>query len=262
MWAALMGVLAMLAANGGGAPFIMIGNSKDPRILPVLNRYLRAGDYVSQRLAAADPGLGRRLGRDHQFDLPGSLAGVRKHAGCGAGTPGVVVYDIEHWTDTPEAEQRHPGESVAAGARIVRQTGCQVYALAPDGEFMGLKEECGYDFDAGLYDKVDWTQVELVSIQAQRMLSDTCAAKLTVDDYATFVSRVASYVRRRNPAIRVVTQVSFRYTPPEKIVDAMRRAAAVVDGFYVVYPAASVKACKFCSPDNLATVLAARTALR
>jgi hypothetical protein len=257
---ALLGILAMLARPGSApAPFVMIGNSTDPQIFPVLEQLLRRGDYVSAKLAGADPSLGRRMGRDHLFVLPGSLAGVRKHSGCGAGSPGVVVYDIEHWTDTPAAEQRRPGESIAAAARIVQATRCQTYALAPDGEYMGL-QECKYDFAAGLYEGVDWRQVELLSIQAQRLLSDTCAGSLTVEDYAAFVARVAAYVRGKNPAIRVVTQLSFRYTPPAKIIAAMHRVAAQVDGIYLVYPMHSTKPCNYCSPANLAAVLRARDA--
>jgi hypothetical protein len=254
---ALLSILAMLSGGAGAAPFVMIGNATDPRIFPVLDQYLRRGDYITEKLAAADPRLGRRLGRDHLYVLPGGLAAVAKHAGCGAGTPGVVVYDIEHWTDTPLAEQRQPGESIAAASRLVQATRCQTYALAPDGEFMGLGD-CRIDFNAGIYDRVDWSRVQLLSIQAQRLLSESCGGKLTVEDYAAFVSRVAAYVRAKNPAIKVVTQVSLRYTQPEQIVAAMRRVASQVDGFYVVYPAHSTRPCNYCSPENLATVLRAR----
>jgi hypothetical protein len=259
MTSALLGLLALLAGAASHVPFVMIGNATDAQILPVLERMLRRGDYVSERLAAADPRLGRKVGRDHLFVLPGGIPGIHKHLGCGGGTPGVVVYDIEHWTDTPEAEQRQPGASITAAARLVKSAGCQTFALAPDGEFMGLGD-CRIDFSAGIYGSVDWRRVELLSIQAQRLLSESCAGKLTVEDYATFVTRVAAYVRERNPAIRVVTQVSLRYTRPEQIVAAMRRVAAVVDGFYVVYPAHSTKPCRYCSPENLAAVLAARDA--
>jgi hypothetical protein len=252
---ALWGILAMLAPTT--SPFIMIGNSTDPQIFPVLEQLLRRGDYVSLKLAAADRRLDRKIGRDHLFVLPGGLPSVQKHSGCGSGTPGLVVYDIEHWTDTPVAEQRQPGASISAAARLVRATGCQSYGLAPDGEYMGLGD-CKVDFAKGIYESVDWSQVPLLSIQAQRLLSDSCIGKLTIDDYAAFVSKVATYVRSKNAAIKVVTQVSLRYTPPPKIVAAMRRVAASVDGFYVVYPANSTKPCNYCSPANLAEVLKAR----
>jgi hypothetical protein len=253
---ALLGILA-LSAHMSAAPFVMIANSTDPQILPVLDQQLRRGDYISERLALADAKLGRRVGRDHLFALPESLAGVRKHLGCGGGTPGMLVYDIEHWTETPEAEQRRPGQSISMAAGIVRQSACQTFGLAPDGEYMGLGD-CKIDFTSGIYDAVDWSQVQFLSIQAQRLLSDSCIGKLTLDDYVAFVTRVAAYVRQRNPAIKVVTQISFRYTPPDKLIAAMRRIAPQVDGIYLIYPAHSTRPCNYCSPANLANVLQAR----
>jgi hypothetical protein len=253
-------VLALLCVAMSGrlsaATFLMFASTSDPQVFPVLEQIMGPGDFISVKAANQAPKLGRRLGREHQFVLPGSLEGVRKDAGCGAGSAGVVMYDIEHWNETPLAEQRQPGKSIAAGAEIVNGSGCQKFAVAPDGQFMGLKEStCGYDFEAGLYRDVDWTGVDLLSIQAQRMLSDTCADKLTVDDYAGFVSRVAAYVKSKNPGITVVSQISLRYTPPEKLIAAMNRLNRVADGFYLVYPSHTANPCRYCTPANVDTVL-------
>jgi hypothetical protein len=253
--AALALLVATLAlGSGGGAPFAMFANSTDPSVFPALSQTLQKGDYVSARIAQADPHLGRRIGRDHLFVLPGSLSGVRKHLGCGPDSPGLVMYDIEHWTDTPDAEQQHPGESIAAAARLVHAAGCQRFGLAPDGEFMGMKD-CKQDFAAGLYQQVDWRQVDLLSIQAQRILADTC--NLSVDDYAAYVTQVTTFVKAKNPNLRVVTQISLRYTPTDKLQAALRKLGRAVDGYYLIYPAHSTKPCNFCSPQNAATVLRA-----
>jgi hypothetical protein len=256
MHLALAALLAALASVPS-PPFVMIGDAPYPPIYPVLQDLLLPTDFISAKLATADHRLGRRFARSQQFDLPTSIASVQEHAGCSTGTPGVLVYDIEHWTETPTSEQEHPGESIAAAARIVHGTHCQAYGVTPDGEFMGLGN-CTIDFAKGIYRAVDWTQVDLLSIQAQQLLSDTCAAKLTVDDYAAFVGQVATYVRRKNPEIKVVTQISFRYTPTDKLIAAMRRVAPEVDGIYILYPDNSTEPCQFCSPANLEALLKAR----
>lgn len=254
-------LLFALLPQVSAAPFLMFANSSDPTVFPVLEKFLTRADYVSAKIASKAPALARRIEPQHQYVLPGSLAGVKKNSGCNADNPaftkpGLVMYDIEHWTDTPASEQAQPAKSVAAAARIVHAGKCQQFALAPDGEYMGLKEgACEYDFEAGIYRSIDWTQVDLLSIQAQRLLSDTCA--LTVEDYAAFVSRVAAYVKSKNPKILVVSQLSFRYTPPEKIVAAMSKLAQAIDGFYLIYPASQKTPCRYCSAQSVTTVLQA-----
>ncbi len=239
-------------------PFLMFANSSDSKVFPVLRQFFEARDYVSFRIASQAPALARLIGRSHQFVLPTALDGVRKYSGCGTGKPGLVVYDIEHWNETPVSEQQQPGPSITAAARVTHADKCQLFAVAPDGQYMGLKEgACSYDFDAGIYRRVDWTQVDLVSIQAQRLLSENCAGTLTVEDYAGFVSRAAAFLRSRNPKITVVSQFSFRYTSPGQMVEAMRKAAPSVDGFYLAYPSNQKTPCRYCSPENVAEVLRA-----
>ena len=97
--------------------------------------------------------------------------------------------------------------------------------------------------------------MDLLSIQAQRLLSDTCANKLNVADDVGLVAHVAAYVRSRNPSIVVVSQLSFRYTPPEKMVEAMHQSSPAVDGFYLVYPSGQANPCHYCSAKNVAAVL-------
>jgi hypothetical protein len=250
--------LLILLPHAGAAPFLMFASTSDPTVFPVLEKFLTREDYAGAKIAAKAPAIARHIESQHQFVLPGSIEGVKKYAGCAATDPGIVMYDIEHWTDTPASEQSQPAKSVAAAARIVHASKCQQFALAPDGQFMGLKEGvCAYDFEAGIYRSIDWTQVDLLSVQAQRLLSDACADQLTVDDYAGFVSRVAAYVKSKNPKILVVSQLSFRYTPPEKIVLAISKLAQGIDGFYLIYPAGQKTPCHYCSAQNVATVLEA-----
>jgi hypothetical protein len=243
--------------------FIMY-SANAPRAAPgVFSQYLTPLDFV--RIESLPRGVD--VARKHRYVLPTSLrerwagdAGVRYWVdrGCGPRTPGVIVYDPEDRDLTPVAEIRRLAASIRRASRLVASTGCHRFGLAPGPTpFFGLDPaSCGYDLQLGDYKDVPWPDVDIIDIQAQRLLGGNCAHQQGVDTYYSLVSSVASFVRSRNPDIAVVAQVSFRDNPPERMTEAIARVADVIDGIYFSYPYTETQIpCRYCSPANLRTLL-------
>jgi hypothetical protein len=231
----------------------------------LVRRYFEPGDYV--RTESLPPRL--RVARKHSYVLPTTLRerwvgepGLRHwiRQGCGPGTPGTIVYDPERRTLTPAREQNNLVESVHRAAALVNSTGCHDFGLAPGAMLLfGLDDKsCTYDLDRGFYREIRWRSVDLVDIQAQRLLSDPCIVKGGVDQYASAVSHLAAYVRARNPGIFVVSQVSFRDNHPTSMIEGIARVSEVVDGIYFSYPSTNPEfPCRYCSRANLEMFLEA-----
>ncbi|MDE2571452.1 MAG: hypothetical protein KGM44_02885 [bacterium] len=229
-------------------------------IVDALRRYVTGQDYLGSRLGHEVPELGGRVGRAHLYALPPNLESLeRQSAGrCGSGTPGLIVYDGEHWQETPADEQEDMPRAIARGKGMVRATGCHDYGVAPDGEFIGIvPKTCSYELGDALHRRVDWDDISLFNIQAQRLLSDECDPRAGLKAYVTFVTEIARDVRAKSPRTKVSAQLSFRYTPPDRMVAAIRRLRGVVDGFYIAYPSNVGPRCAYCSPHNLEEVLEA-----
>lgn len=252
--------LVLVASSGVGGrgvawaaatPFFMFAATGSmSSVGSVLDRYVRPGDYLSAGIVSQDPGLASRIGRSNTFTLPPSL----RHAVC-TSDAGLVMYDGEHWTDTPPDEQADMPGAIARGKSMVKSGGC-AYGVAPDGIYVGLiPKQCNYDIDNAIHRQVDWDDIDLFNIQAQRLLSDQCAAQGGAQKYVAFVSQVAREVKAKNPHTKVSAQFSLRYSPPDRIISAINQLRGVVDGFYIAYPAKG--ACAYCTPQNLGQVLAA-----
>lgn len=245
------------------SPFFMFStaNPRDSGVFPVLETYFQSIDYVSIGVATADPSLAQRVENAHQYQLPPRLSSVQTQTnnGCSTGRPGLIIYDIEHWSATPQSEQNDPTGSIAQGANIVHAAGCGLsYGTAPDGQFMGLPPaSCTPDLSTSIYQGIDWTQVDFLNVQAQRILSDNCGGAQNMANYVSFVTTIANYVRGQNPNIMVSSQLSFRYTPPDTMVSAIQGLSGVADGFYLAYPDNSSIPCDYCSAANLQAVLQA-----
>lgn len=269
--AALAG--AACAAPGDDAPpslrrhdlFVMF-SARAPLDAPDVFR----ARFTTRDLARVDT-LPRGFGvpRARRYALPTSLRerwagwpGVRHwvRRGCGRGTPGLIVYDPERRELTPPSEQRRLIASIRRAERMVRATGCHSFGLAPGSTpLFGLDPaRCDFDLGRGSYRRVAWRRVDLVDVQAQRLAGDDCAARDGLARYDELVTSVARYVRARNPRIRVVTQVSFRDSPPARMVEAVARVAPVVDGVYFSYPTTNdAIPCRYCTPANMDAFLGA-----
>ena len=240
-------------ARADAQPFFMFAASGQlASVGGVLEQYVRPGDYLADSIARKDPSLGARVGRSNTFALPASIE--RATAGCNA-TAGLVIYDGEHWEDTPSDEQADMAGAVSRGKSAVKSAGC-AFGIAPDGQFAGLvKGACDFDLNSALHRRVDWDDIDLYDIQAQRLLSEKCVAQGGIQKYVSFVTAVAHEVHAKNPHTKVSAQFSLRMTPPDLIVSVIKQVRGVVDGFYIAYPGRG--GCPYCTPQNLAEVLGA-----
>jgi hypothetical protein len=244
--------------------FIMY-SANAPRDAPrIFRRFFTRRDYARVESLPAN----FRVVRRHRYVLPTTLRdrwagepGVRfwVRRGCGPGTPGLIVYDPENRELTPASEIRQLPASVRRAAELVSSTGCHRFGLAPGSTpLFGLDPvTCTYDLDEGHYRELPWRTIDLVDIQAQRLLGDACVGQEGVEKYSAVVSALARFVRERNPDIRVVSQVSFRDSPAERMQEGIAAVADVVDGIYFSYPSREEEIpCRYCSPANLRRLLA------
>ncbi|HLY56691.1 MAG TPA: hypothetical protein VKS60_14095 [Stellaceae bacterium] len=252
------------AASAETGPFFMFAASKfaetgeRQRIEAVLSAHLTARDFVSLGLTKAFPALGARIPRENVFVLPPNLtqvaATIRK--GTGDGTPGLLIYDGEHWEATPGDEQGDLPGAVLRGKALTRKSAGHRFGFAPDGIFVGVRPaRCGFDLNEAVHRRVDWSDIALFNIQAQHLLSDGCDASGGFASFVDFVVAVAGDAKAAAPHLLVTAQLSFRDTPPDRMVRAIRRLRGIVDGFYVAYPSNVGPVCRYCSPENLGTVL-------
>ena len=251
------------AEEGRSPPFFMFANSRfadraqDEAVRAVLRQYLDGRDYLGVELRKRDPELTRRISRDHTFALPASVAAVRKRAE--GGEVGLLVYDLEHWSSTPAEEQQGPAGAVNQALAAARsRSGCR-FGISPDGTFLGIDLKTrDTSMNRSLLPKIDVSKLDLVGLQAQRLLSDEWAADGGRERYVSFVSALAKDLKQRNPKILVVAQVSFRYTTAERTIEAMRLVRGEVDGFYLAFPATTPNVpCRYCDAEKLRQVLAA-----
>jgi hypothetical protein len=251
---ALTGILHTFSAGAAASPFFMFSASQaGSAVDSVLAEYVRPEDYLAAPVVRNDPALAERLSSSHIYALVPNLAGVERQCRSGAA---MVIYDGEHWPSTPADEQDDMPAAIARGKSIASSRGC-AYGVTPDGEYVGLiPKRCGYDLQRAIHREIDWDDIALFNVQAQRLLSDRCAAQGGMAGFVTLVTAVAQEVRAKNPETKIAAQFSFRYTPPQRMIEAMHRLRGVVDGFYIAYPAER-GSCSYCSPQNLSEVLAA-----
>jgi len=249
------------SAAKNGAPFFMFTTSRfadDERdgVFAALREYVGGRDYLGWRLASEIPDVGKRLDRSHLYVLPASLKAVsRQSADCGAGA-GLILYDGENWAETPSDEQANMPAAISRAKGAAKAAGCAHFGISPGGEMVGIiPDACSFDLSKAIHRHVDWADITLFNIQAQRLLSDQCNGRAGVKAYVKFVSTVAQEVHAKNPLTKISAQLSFRYTPPSRMIDAIRQLRGTVDGFYLAYPRNVGGRCDYCSSQNLQAVL-------
>ena len=246
---------------GSAEHLFVMYSSNTPRAL--FDSFFTEGDYVrTDTPAAAD------VTRRYRYALVTTLRrrwnghpGVRAwtERGCGPASPGLIVYDPEFRLEwTPPSEPKNLIASVRAAARMVRATGCHRFGIAPGAlPFFGLDPiDCDVDLAAGVHNRLPWRSIDLVDIQAQRLLGEHCLPRGGMDLYERTVSELAASFKRANPEIEVLGQVSFRDSEASTMRSAISRIADEVDGIYFSYPTNNPDfACNYCEPRELKTLL-------
>lgn len=249
-----------------GSDLAILYSAIAPREAPeVVSRFFTARDYA--RVDSQPPG--RTVDRAHLYALPTSLRdewagypGVRHwiREGCGEGTPGLVIYDLEFRSLSPPEEQRDFVGATKRAAEMVESTGCHSFGIAPGATpLFGLDPQtCTYDLEEGLHERMPWSRIDLLDIQAQRLIGDHCVDREGLETYDELIGELGARVRERNPEIKVFAQVSFRDTPPERMVEAIALVSDDIDGIYFSYPSTHATIpCDYCSPRNLEVLLTA-----
>ena len=256
---ALMAIDARAVTAAAKGPFFMFTSwqfattSEAREVGAVLRRHTGSDDYLGVNVERQFPDLAGRISRMHVYALPPSLAAVERATvgKCGART-GLIIYDGEHWEETPPDEQANMAKAIERGKTIVRQSGCQDYGIAPDGQYIGISPgTCRYDPAASIHRSINWTGITLFDIQAQRLLGPDCIERAGVDAYVAAVRSIASDVRARLSFPKIVAQLSFRLTAPNRMIAAIKQLSGIADGFYIAYPSNVGPACSYCSPANL-----------
>ena len=250
--------------SGTGARTSSSGAPRDPRgLVWILTRSALA------QVAALDPAALRVLeaGRiyeivsDRQRPLAGvtavvtedftSYADLSSAIAAGQLLPGVqaVLYDPEHWSFTPLAEQQNVTTYIGEAATLAHRHGLQIIVtpsldlvdvLAPGaaGDTVSRFLATGIEQAAAAADVVD--------VQAQSKEHDPAA-------YASFVLQAASAVHGRRTAAIVVAGISTN--PPSGPVTGAGLAAAMTavlgqaQGFWLNIPKPGPK-CPSCGPPD------------
>jgi hypothetical protein len=128
----------------------------------------------------------------------------------------MIVYDIEHWENTPESEQMDPSQSISKGAGIVHEEGYR-YGTTPDAVML-----------MDNYKKINWTEIDFLGMQLQRFSQN-------VTEYSSIAKEISSFVRCKNPNIEIFTQLSFRFTDANDMIRVIESVKDIVDGFIIAY---------------------------
>ena len=189
---------------------------------------------------------------------------------------GTIAYDAEPSTDPNNArELLNIRNSITTATGLVTGT-CHTLALSLYPENIGIDPgACSYKISARpdgkinlLYDNVkqpvNWSGVSLVVLQAQSLLNDgffACPPVATpafIRNYTQAVGQIARVLRKKNPQMLIIAQVSLAFSSKGTAVTAMKalynpkHTTNPVDGFYIAYPGAQ---CPACTAANLGALI-------
>ena len=237
--------------------FAMESTALDPATIPVVARYFTSQDYLGRRAVTRNATLIDVVPISHQIQFSSDIQGIQQYVqrGCSPQTPGVFFYHFGEPGKTPANETADPVGSVARAAAVAH-TGCNRFGLIPEGSFFGINA-CAATLANAPYQRVDWTAVDYVDITLGGLLRDDCMAHSSVANYVSLVKTIAATLRASNPKMVIAAHLSFRETPPEVMRQAVEGLTAVVDGFWLAYPMNSREEHRYCTAQNLETLLSA-----
>ena len=149
-----------------------------------------------------------------------------------------ISYDIEHWERTPESERVDPLLSISRGAGIVHEAGFS-YGITPDAEML-----------IDNYKRINWSEIDFLGMQLQRFSQN-------IEEYSSLANEIASFAKCKNPNIEIFTQLSFRLTDANDMINIIDNVHDIVDGFIIAYDTNTrADSCiSGCSPSQLNSVL-------
>ena len=149
-----------------------------------------------------------------------------------------ISYDIEHWERTPESERVDPLLSISRGAGIVHEAGFS-YGITPDAEML-----------IDNYKRINWSEIDFLGMQLQRFSQN-------IEEYSSLANEIASFAKCKNPNIEIFTQLSFRLTDANDMINIIDNVHDIVDGFIIAYDTnTKADSCiSGCSPSQLNSVL-------
>ncbi|MFQ5854507.1 MAG: hypothetical protein ACE5LU_02525 [Anaerolineae bacterium] len=190
-----------------------IGMMVHPPSLDYFNKIARPDDIAGVPLANARilPEIvsGKRMVMSPSVEL------AEERAASFVGDAEYFGYNIEHWPDTPAAEQRDPEAAGHAAAGFARQHNLG-YVVGPDLQFT---EDAGADLAR---------EADIYVIQGQRLQEDTRR-------FQAVVTTFAEAVRSGNPEVKVWVQVSASFGTPERTLSALQTVADHIDGIWIHY---------------------------
>lgn len=225
------------SAGPSGKVLSVFTSTRDTATIGLIEKYVGPGDDV---IGPGSP-LARDIPSAKKIAPTPSLDGIAT-AMSDARSRGIkldyIVYDPEHWPQTPQQEQQDIAGSVSKAADAVHGAGLK-FGVTPDRTYL-----------IDNYQGIDWRKVDYLNMQFQRELADRANFTLFAGD----VKKVTEFARAENPNIEVFVQMSFRFTDPQDIIKAVDMSSGYVDGFVFVYLPNGP--CQYCSNENLETVLA------
>jgi hypothetical protein len=149
-----------------------------------------------------------------------------------------ISYDIEHWERTPESERMDPLLSISRGAGIVHEAGFS-YGITPDAEML-----------IDNYKRINWSEIDFLGMQLQRFSQN-------IEEYFSLANEIASFAKCKNPNIEIFTQLSFRLTDANDMINIIDNVHDIVDGFIIAYDTNTRgdSCISGCSPSQLNSVL-------
>ena len=149
-----------------------------------------------------------------------------------------ISYDIEHWERTPESERVDPLLSISRGAGIVHEAGFS-YGITPDAGML-----------IDNYKRINWSEIDFLGMQLQRFSQN-------IEEYSSLANEIASFAKCKNPNIEIFTQLSFRLTDANDMINIIDNVHDIVDGFIIAYDTNTrADSCiSGCSPSQLNSVL-------
>lgn len=144
----------------------------------------------------------------------------------------LIVYDIEHWSQTPSEEKERPVFSMMQPADMIHEEGLK-YGLAPDADYLHSH-----------YKSITWSKIDFVDMQLQRYSDDP-------ERFANYTKIIGSFIKSQNPEIELFVQISLGRSDSDEASRLISSVGDMVDGIFIAYiPESSLAAEKYPSEDH------------